>query len=81
MIKYILVFVLTLFQDNYVRLGTILGLIIGFVGLETFNNYYPNNIFTFGFIGWGIGAYFSYFLTGRTTPPRKKKFKVFQGRK
>ena len=81
MIRYILVFILTLFQDNYVRLGTLLGLVIGFAGLEIFNGNPTNNTFSFGFIGWGIGAYFSYLLTRRDPPLRKNKFKVFQGSK
>jgi len=79
MARYFQVLVLTLFQDNYVRLGTIFGLIVGFLSTEIISGDPTNNTFIFGFIGWGIGVYMSFLLSNGGSHLTKKKFKVFQG--
>ena len=61
MIKYLLIMILTLFQDNFVRLGTILGIFYGFWSSEILKDDSTTNYFIFGFIGWGIGAYLAYY--------------------
>jgi hypothetical protein len=37
------------------------------------------SIIIFGFIGWGVGAFFGHFRNGDSQFLKKKKFKVFQG--
>ena len=79
MIRYLKVLLLTVFQDNYVRLGTIFGLTIGFLSPGLFNGDSTKNIFILGFIGWGIGVYLAHYFAKREPPPTKNKFKVFDG--
>ena len=57
MTRNLLVFILTLFQDSYVRLGTLSGGLIGFWSTEILHREVGTNVFVYGFIGWGIGAY------------------------
>ena len=80
MIKFSIVLVLTLFQDNYVRLGTLFGITMGFWGPEILRGETNMSIFTFGYIGWGLGVYISnYRKLGKNSS--LKKFRVFQGRR
>ena len=72
--------ILSLFQDNYVRIGAIFGAIAGFYSSEILQVDQTNNCFSFGLIGWGIGAYLSsYFDVKNKTS--KKKFRYIKGGK
>ena len=80
MIKSLLILILSLFQDNYVRIGTIFGAIIGFWSADILQVDPIKNCFSFGFVGWGIGAYLaSYF--DFMNKPSKKKFRFIKGGK
>ena len=79
MMRYLIVLFLTVFQDNYVRLGTIVGLIIGFSIQGFFNDNLTKNVLTLGFIGWGVGVYLAFYFSRRKPPTIKNKFKVFEG--
>ena len=65
MIKYLLLFFLTLFQDNYVRIGTAFGLMFGLWGPDFFRGENNTNIFIFGFIGWGLGVFIANYFEGK----------------
>lgn len=80
MIRIFLVLLLTLFQDNYVRIGTLIGVLASFYVSQTLNNGEIGvNTFIYGFIGWGCGAYIA---SNRTVKKSNgKKFKIFQGGK
>jgi len=85
--RHLWVFVLTVFQDNYVRTGTLLGLlagfwsteIIGFWSTEIIGGEPTTNALIYGFIGWGVGVYLGHNRSENSHYPKKKKFKVFQG--
>ena len=79
MTRNLLVFVMTLFQDNYVRLGTLMGVLAGFWNPELLHGESGTNTFIYGFIGWGIGVYLASYKTENTQYKQKKKFKIFQG--
>jgi len=79
MIKNLLIIILTLFQDNFVRIGTILGALIGLWSSDILQINSTSNLFTFGFIGWGIGAYLGNFSKNINKP--SKKFRLFKGGK
>ncbi|HBL54909.1 MAG TPA: hypothetical protein EYO46_10515 [Candidatus Lambdaproteobacteria bacterium] len=79
MIRHLLVLVMTLFQDNYVRVGTLVGALAGFWSPEILHGEPATNAFIFGFIGWGIGAYLANYNAEKTQYKQKKKFRVFQG--
>ncbi|MBC8258223.1 MAG: hypothetical protein H8E38_04335 [SAR324 cluster bacterium] len=79
MIRHLLVIVLTVFQDNYVRIGTFSGLLAGFWSTEFISGEPVSNALTFGFIGWGLGAYLAGYLADSSQYSKKKKFRVFQG--
>jgi F0F1-type ATP synthase assembly protein I len=74
-----MILLLTLFQDNYVRAGTLLGVIAGIWSPEMLNREPVNNIIILGFIGWGIGAYLGYSRDGSSQSSKKRKFRVFDG--
>ena len=78
MMRNLLVFVLTVFQDNYVRTGTLLGLLSGFLSTEIIGGEPTTNALIYGFIGGGVGAYLGHNLSENSHYPKKKKFKVFK---
>ena len=80
MTRYFLVLFLTLFQDNYVRAGTLLGTLAGLWNPEILNGEQATNAFVFGFIGWGVGAYLAHYRSAKSQYSKKKKFRVFHGR-
>ena len=80
MIKSLLILVLSLFQDNYVRIGTIFGSIAGFWSDEILQVDPIKNLFCFGFIGWGIGVYLANYYD-IINKPSKKKFRFIKGGK
>ena len=79
MMRHLLVFVLTVFQDNYVRTGTLLGLLAGFWSTEIIGGELTTNALIYGFIGWGVGVYLGHNRSKNSHYPKKNKFKVFQG--
>ena len=80
MIRIFLVLLLTLFQDNYVRLGTLIGVLAYFFISDILDNEeIVLNTFIYGFIGWGCGAYIS--SNRKVKKTNEKKFKIFQGGK
>jgi hypothetical protein len=79
MMRHLLVFVLTIFQDNYVRIGAFLGLLAGFWSTEIIGGEQATNALIYGFIGWGIGVYLGHNRSENSHFSKKKKFKVFQG--
>jgi len=81
MIRNLLILLLTLFQDKYVRTGTLVGLLIGIWNPEILQAEQVKNVIILGFVGWGIGAFLGYYRNGNSQFSKKKKFKVFQGGK
>ena len=81
MIRNLLILLLTLFQDKYVRTGTLVGLLIGIWNPEILQAEQRINVIILGFVGWGIGAFLGYYRNGNSQFSKKKKFKVFQGGK
>ena len=79
MTRTLLVLIMTLFQDNYVRLGTLIGVLTGFWNPDFLNSEAGKNAFIYGFIGWGIGVYLAHYKAENKQFHPKKKFKVFQG--
>tara|TARA_B100000408_G_scaffold38521_1_gene29131 strand:+ start:998 stop:1243 length:246 start_codon:yes stop_codon:yes gene_type:complete len=81
MIRNLLILLLTLFQDKYVRTGTLVGLLIGIWNPEILQGEQGKNVIILGFVGWGIGAFLGYYRNGNSKFPKIRKFKVFQGGK
>ena len=81
MIRNLLILLLTLFQDKYVRTGTLVGLLIGIWNPEILQAEQGINVIILGFVGWGIGAFLGYYRNGNSKFSKKRKFKVFQGSK
>ena len=81
MIRNLLILLLTLFQDKYVRTGTLVGLLIGIWNPEILQGEQGINVIILGFVGWGIGAVLGYYRNGNSQLSKKRKFKVFQGGK
>ena len=81
MIRNLLIILLTLFQDKYVRTGTLLGMLIGVWNPEILHGEQTKNIIIIGFVGWGIGAFLGYYRKGDSQFSKNRKFKVFQGGK
>ena len=81
MIRNLLILLLTLFQDKYVRTGTLVGLLIGIWNPEILQAEQGINVIKLGFVGWGIGAFLGYYRNGNSQFSKKRKFKVFQGGK
>ena len=81
MIRNLLILLLTLFQDKYVRTGTLVGLLIGIWNPEILQAEQVKNVIILGFVGWGIGAFLGYYRNGNSQFSKKRKFKVFQGSK
>ena len=81
MIRNLLILLLTLFQDKYVRTCTLVGLLIGIWNPEILQAEQGINVIILGFVGWGIGAFLGYYRNGNSQFSKKRKFKVFQGGK
>ena len=81
MIRNLLILLLTLFQDKYVRTGTLVGLLIGIWNPEILQAEQGINVIILGFVGWGIGAFLGYYRNGNSQFSKKRKFKVFHGGK
>ena len=81
MIRNLLILLLTLFQDKYVRTGTLVGLLIGIWNPEILQAEQGINVIILGFVGWGIGAFLGYYRNENSQFSKKRKFKVFQGGK
>ena len=79
MTRNLLVLIMTIFQDNYVRLGTLIGALAGFWNPEFLNGEVGTDAFIYGFIGWGIGAYLANYKADNTQFDQKNKFQVFEG--
>ena len=81
MIRNLLVILLTLFQDKYVRTGTLAGILIGIWNPEILQGGQIKNVIILGFVGWGIGAFIGYYRKGDSQFSKNRKFKVFRGGK
>ena len=73
--------IFTLFQDKYVRTGTLVGILIGIWNPEILQGEQGKIVIILGFVGWGIGAFLGYYRNGNSQITKKRKFKVFQGGK
>lgn len=65
MTRWLLLILLTLFQDSFVRLGTLLGLAAGYGSLQVIGGEPWINMSAYGFIGWGVGAYLGHHRSGK----------------
>ena len=81
MLRNLLIFLLTLFQDKYVRTGTLVGILIGIWNPEILQGEQGKIVVILGFVGWGIGAFLGYYKNGNSQFTNKMKFKVFRGSK
>ena len=79
MIRHLLGLVLTVFRDNYVRTGTLMGLLAGFWSTKIISGEPATNALIFGFIGWGVGVYIGHYRSENSQYSKKKKFRVFKG--
>ena len=79
MTRWFLLIILTLFQDSFVRLGTVFGIAVGYGSLQLIGGETWVNMSAFGFIGWGLGAYLGYHRLHKNLESRPPKFKVYQG--
>ena len=70
MTRWLLLILLTLFQDSFVRFGTLLGLAAGYGSLQVIGGEPWINMSSFGFIGWGVGAYLGHHRSGK--PPERR---------
>ena len=77
--RHLLVFVLTIFQDNYVRTGTLLGLLAGFWSTEIIGGEPTTNALIYGFIGWGVGVYLGHNLSENSHNSKKKEIQSLSG--
>tara|TARA_B100000686_G_scaffold254852_1_gene266162 strand:- start:222 stop:467 length:246 start_codon:yes stop_codon:yes gene_type:complete len=81
MFRKLLILFLTLFQDKYVRTGTLVGILIGIWNPEILRVEQGRSIIILGIVGWGIGAFLGYYSKGNSQFTKKSKFKVFKGGK
>ena len=81
MLRNLLIILLTLFQDKFVRTGTLVGMLIGFWNPEMLQGEQAKNVLILGFVGWGMGAFLGYIRKGDSQFSKKRKFKVFKGDK
>ena len=81
MLRNLLILLLTLFQDKYVRTGTLVGILIGIWNPEILQGEQGKSVIILGFVGWGIGTFLGYYRNGNSQISKKRKFKVFQGGK
>ena len=78
MMRNLLVFVLTIFQDNYVRTGTLLGLLSGFWSTEIIGGEPTTNALIYGYIGWGVGVYLGHNRSENSHYQKKRNSKSFR---
>ena len=81
MLRNLIILFLTLFQDKYVRIGTLVGILIGIWNPEILRLEQGRSIIILGIVGWGIGAFLGYYRNGDSQFAKKRKFKVFHGGK
>ena len=81
MLRNLLILLLTLFQDKYVRTGTFVGILIGIWNPEILQGEQEKSIIILSFVGWGIGTFLGDYRNGNSQFTKKRKFKVFQGGK
>jgi len=81
MLRKLIILLLTLFQDKYVRTGTLVGILIGIWNPEILQVQQGKSVIVLGIVGWGIGAFLGYYRNGNSQFIKKRKFKVFQGGK
>ncbi len=81
MLSTLIILFLTLFQDKYVRTGTLVGILIGIWNPEILRVEQGRSIIILGIVGWGIGAFLGYYRSGNSQFTKKSKFKVFKGGK
>ena len=81
MLRNLLILVLTLFQDNCVRTGTLVGILIGIWNPGILHAEQGKIVIILGIVGWGIGAFLGYYRKGDSQFSKDRKFKVFQGGK
>jgi len=81
MLRNLLFLIFTLFQDKYVRTGTLVGILIGIWNPEILQEEQGKSVIILGFVGWGIGAFLGYYRNGDSQFAKKRKFKVFHGGK
>ena len=81
MLRNLLILLLTLFQDKYVRTGTLVGILIGIWNPEILQGEQGKSVLILGFVGWGIGAVLGYYRNGNSQFTKNRKFKVFKGGK
>lgn len=79
MIRWLLMLILTLFQDNFVRLGILIGVVAGIWSTGFLRGELWVNSLALGFIGWGLGAYFGYHHSRSVNTKKRPKLKVHQG--
>ena len=65
MTRWLFLILLTLFQDSFVRLGTLLGLAAGYGSLQVIGGEPWINMSAYGFIGWGIGPTWAIIVRGK----------------
>ena len=63
MLRNLLILLLTLFQDKYVRTGTLVGILIGIWNPEILQGEQGKSVIILGFVGWGIGAFLGYYFS------------------
>ena len=81
MLRNLLIHLLKLFQDKYVRIGTLVGILIGIWNPEILLGEQGKSVIILGFVGWGIGTFLGSYSNSNSEFTKKKKFKVFQGGK
>ena len=81
MLRNLLILLLTLFQDKYVRIGSLVGVLIGIWNPEILRAEQGKSIIILGFVGWGIGVFLGYYRNENSQFTKKRKFKVFKGGK
>ena len=81
MLRNLLIILLTLFQDKFVRTGTLVGILIGIWNPEILQVEQGKSVIILGFVGWGIGAFLGYYRNGNSQFTKNSKFKVFKGGK
>ncbi len=81
MLRNLLILLLTLFQDKYVRTSTLVGILIGIWNPEILQGEQGKIVMILGFVGWGIGAFLGYYKNGNSQFTKKRKLKVFPGGK
>ena len=80
MLRNLIFLLLTLFQDKYVRTGTLVGILIGIWNPEILQGEQGKIVMILGFVGWGIGAFLGYYKNGNSQFTKKKEIQSLPGR-